>query len=149
MKAWIKYFGLILLLAITGAAVTWIIRVTARSSSQMIALPNGSVVKLARVTFGKEHRYRYDNRWQDVVGSILPRKWRAGLSPRVASFTGSATNSLAVWLRHEGFTNSVPWPPAFFMAVVDDDGLESQLMQSATVTTITRPAVPTTVTGWE
>ena len=124
---------------------------------QTISLPDASQLTFLKITHGTNHVCRFGNRWQDVLHPILPRKLRAKFPPHVMQFSsGGGGESAMVWLRHDGGAVSGGWPPAFFIAVVDANGLESPLLHSANVTrTLSSsaapalPVAPSQISGWE
>jgi hypothetical protein len=140
----ILFGGVLLVLG----GITWVI--SQRPSPQTISLPDGSQLTLLKVTHGTNHVCRYGNRWQDLLHPILPQKLRVKFPPRQMTFTSGGGDTVMVWLRHEGGTATTGgWPPPFFLAVADEHGLESRLLQSPNVTrslNVQNP-VATTPTG--
>ena len=111
----------------------------------MCRLPDDSEFSLARVTFGKQHRFRYRNRWQDVLNSALPQGVRARFPPAIATITSPNTNEMVVWLWHRGVPGTGT-PARYGLAVADEHGLEAPLHRP-NVTCSVRPGVE--INGWQ
>lgn len=138
----------LILVAIAAAigAATWI---AARQSGPSWRLPDGSQLSLAAVTYGRNHRVRYDNRWQDLLYPFLPAKWQARFGSRVASMTPTGTNAIVVWLWRRAGTltgASIPLPGCELVAV-DENGLESERISGPSCS-YTLPSGDT-LFGWE
>jgi hypothetical protein len=70
------------------------------------------------------------------------------------TFTSGGGDTVMVWLRHDDAMISSGWPPPFFLAIVDGNGLESRLLQNANMTRILNPGKPAAprgnqICGWE
>jgi hypothetical protein len=73
---------------------------------------DGTVVEVLKVTSGPKHRFRYGNRWQDIVSQFLPGTLRAKLKPHILEYTSTSAHSLVVWLRSEASPQlGRPLPP--------------------------------------
>jgi hypothetical protein len=137
----ILFVGVLLVLG----GITWVI--WQRPRPQTLSLPDGSLLTLIKITYGTNHVCRYGNRWQDLLHPILPQKLRVKFPPRQMTYTSGGGDTVMVWLRHEGGTATTGrWPPPFFLAVADENGLESRLLQNANVTRSLNVANPAAAT---
>jgi len=87
------------------------------------ALPDGSLLTLEAVTYGKQHRYIHGKWWQKALYPVLPSSIKAQLP--VDSVTSDSPDTLVFWtLRREAVTGrplAQPfWRPHVFS--VDDQG---------------------------
>ena len=53
-----------------------------RNSAQIKRLPDGSILRIAAVSYGTNHSYSISdlNRWQQLLGDHLPQSWRVRLN---------------------------------------------------------------------
>lgn len=107
-----------------------------KQEEKTLKLPDGSMLSLAKVTYGTNHQVRYGTRWQDFLHPILPAKMQTNFSARIATHTTSSSNGIVVWLRRTqillptNYIYSKYNPPDYQISLVDSNGLESELMQS-------------------
>jgi hypothetical protein len=90
--------GTWLLLAALGVALG-IGLVLRRSAASVRQLPDGTSVTLAKVSFGKRHSMRRDNRWQDRLYPLLPEALARRLGCRYEKFETASDRWLfwAAW----------------------------------------------------
>jgi hypothetical protein len=141
-----RVYLVLLSIAVAVGAATWF---GARQSGPSWRLPDGSQLSLAAVTYGRNHRVRYDNRWQDFLYPFLPAKWQARFGSRVASMTPAGTNAIVIWLWRRAGTltgTSIPLPGCELVAI-DENGLESERISGPSCS-YTLPSGDT-LFGWE
>ena len=160
-RIWILLIGTVLLI---GLALTW--RLGQQRETRTLRLPDGSQLTLLKVTYGTNHVCVYGSWWQNLRDSLLVRFKGATIPSRSASFTSTDTNSVMLWLRQDQTLPWQAWPPIYYLAVADENDLESKLKQSANVSINLRAAnaarspppgvtpgtgsgLPSLITGWE
>src|SRR5262245_13715713 len=83
---------LLVLVAVIGLAVC----LMRPPRTQSLPLPDGSELKLLKVTHGTNHVCRYQTGWQEMVYPLLPKTLRPNLSPREMRFT-TVEDTMMVW----------------------------------------------------
>jgi hypothetical protein len=102
-----------------------------RKQVEVWTLPDGSVISLAGVTYGKNHEIRYDNRWQDYLSPVIPSNLRAKLGARVASHMPASSNAVVIWLwRDNSARNPINPEMPIYLTTVDENGLEGEMQYS-------------------
>src|SRR5439155_16083105 len=89
-------FGIIFLAL--GALVVWVWMAT--EEREAARMKSGAVVTLARVTYGKEHRFVYGSIWQQLAARV-PEKWFGRSGARVVTHR-TTYDSVVVWLVWKG-----------------------------------------------
>src|SRR5689334_18253498 len=97
---------LVVLISVGGAI--WISLSRAQAKQPALAMPDGSELRLVKITYGAKHEALYGDRWQDVLFQGLPVGLREKLNCHVANITTLDTNAVVVWL---GRNNIPPTPP--------------------------------------
>ena len=88
MRPWIPAIVIPVLLC----AVIFLIRPAPQLGS--FTMSDGTVVEVARITTAPLHRCRYDNRWQDYLGYVLPRKLALKLKPHILEHAAIVRGSI-------------------------------------------------------
>ena len=111
------------LAAVVGGAV-WLVHQPQKPSAAR--LPDGTIVKLGSVSYGKRHRFVTGNTWQRMVGRVLPDKLAEKIGAGVHAFSTSADEMVVfVELSHQGRTRAPRGGySAMPMTVSDDLGNE-------------------------
>lgn len=122
---------LVLIVLLVVAGIAWL--VAQWPQPQIISLPDGSRLTLLNVTYGTNHVCRFGNRLQDLLHPFLPPKIRAKFPPRVTEFPTSS-ETLMIWLRYDATMINRALRPPFFLAVADENGLETGLLAGANLT---------------
>jgi hypothetical protein len=101
------WIAVILLLVLAGCACLLFLNAT-RESSLSHRLPDGTVVTVRQVSYGRVYRDVPTNGWKRLAGRILPEKYSAKLGIKVFPFT-NATESTIIFLDTVGTNlNGVP-----------------------------------------
>jgi hypothetical protein len=75
-------------------------------------LPDGSLLTLEAVTYGKEHRFVEGNWWQKLFYSFLPTQVQNSIP--VHTYTGSSDRLLVFWTRRRPAARGQPLPHPFW-----------------------------------
>ncbi len=100
--------GLLVALLVVGIALV-------NPTADVRQLPDGTFVSLAKVTFGKAHRMRLGNRWQDHLGVLLPD----ALATRLGSHYEKIASTRDRWLFWVSWTR--PMNESYHEAALYDD----------------------------
>ncbi len=122
--------------AMAAVAGAWLILPPA----QTWKLPDGSVLELAKVTYGTKHEVRCGNRWQDYLAPFLSASQRLKYGSRVAVHTSANTNAVVLWFWRKIFPGAPSMTPVQLynpmtlaserLVAVDEHGLESAILES-------------------
>jgi len=123
-------------LLVTAVGALLLVWLTREAQPRTWPLPDGSVLSLGKVTFGANHVFRYGNRWQDFLYPIVPQAMRNKFHFKVATLTSGRTDSIVVWLQRSTRTSKprftrLAGPKPFCLAVLDEHGLESSLLDAS------------------
>jgi len=129
---------LVLIILLVAAGIAWL--VVQWPKSQTTSLPDCSQLTLLKVTYGTNHVCTYGSQWQHLRDLLRMRIRGATIPARRETFTSADTNSVVVWLRHDATLPGQGWPPPYFLAVSEENNLESKLEQSANVSITLRGA---------
>jgi hypothetical protein len=123
-----------------------------RRDAQAWTLPDGSTLRLVKVTWGTNHLCRYGYRPIDLIYPLVPAISRSNFNFRVARISASPPGAMVVWFKRSGIpanaasptptsrtvtgTRGAPSPGGtprlsasstpFMVSVVDDHGVESR-----------------------
>jgi hypothetical protein len=110
---------------LAGALVFALVREDAPVQSQR--LPDGTVISIPKVSYGKVHRYNPGTVWEGMAAKILPAglRIRFGIRDRNVAIT-NATDTIVLFVqayRSNGTFSGAPAMPTYFMssAVMQDD----------------------------
>ena len=119
---------MLVLLIVVGAV--FVFRSAREGQPRSWTLSDGSVLSVAKVTFGENHLFLYGNQWISYLSPIVPRVWRNKFYPKVALFKSAGTNDVVIWLqrrRARSQQTTRPGPEHFRLSVFDEHGLETPI----------------------
>jgi hypothetical protein len=109
------------------------------SPAQTWLLPDGSTLRLVKVTWGTNHICRYGNRLIDYLHPFVPGKYRSRFRFQVAALGTGAPRDMVVWLQQQNSTNRPTqlgqlgfgaFYTPLFLNVVHEHGVASGDLQS-------------------
>jgi hypothetical protein len=95
--------GIVLLLLATLAVAPW------QGGRQEVRLPNGSVLVLEGVTYGREHRVVFGGAWQRLLHPLVPPAVQKWLGCQEVTLAPTRTDRLCFWVRHSRFAPRQQW----------------------------------------
>jgi hypothetical protein len=106
-----------------------------RAKPQVWTLPDGSTLKLVKVTWGTNHVCRYGNRVIDYLYPVIPVRFRTNFTFQVATNRAPVPGGMVVWFRRSGLaSNAVAQPGPPFTSVGGTlSGLSSSMAQQMRV----------------
>jgi hypothetical protein len=127
-------------LALATLAVTvW--QFTSAPQLQRFVLPDGSVLTLHGVTYGREHRLAVGGQaWQRALGPYLPETLARRLNVSVARRI-TTNDALVVWLEQERVTGQIIMFGHNMLIVGDEEGTEFSQIGATYLSTISTNAI--------
>ena len=109
-----RLFGLLVVLLVFAGFAGLFIAAVPSISPQSVQLPDGTVVRLAGVTYGRVYHYVAEDGWRRIAGRVLPEIYSRKLGIRMGSVT-NATPTVFVCLeavKTNGYPRFLPYPEA-------------------------------------
>jgi hypothetical protein len=129
-------------LAFAALVVSLVALVATRQPEQTWRLPDGSALRLLKITSGTNHHFRYGHRVQDLLYPLVPDRYRTNYSFQVETLSTAPQDTLVVWMERTAppgvqlmmgiKAGRLPRLSDFSFTVADSYGVESQ----------TAPALP-------
>ena len=130
-----RLFALLVVVLVFAGFAALFIAAVPPISPRSVQLPDGTVVRLAGVTYGRVYRYVAEDGWRRVAGRILPEIYSRKLGIHVGSVT-NATPTVFVCLeavKTNGYYRFQPYPDAHGLLVHSPHGMTREPSVGASV----------------